>query len=622
MKKLCIALIVLAFGFFSIWASPISARSVSIPSVKILATVQADGTVLIEEHRKVDFKGYYTEGYYALPKSGYAFMSDFSLSDELGTYAEDLSLDKKNRTYHRTETEDDINFDFYFEANDLQKTFVFRYQLHQIIELYDDFGQFYWQLQSDGWDIAVDQFEAEVRWESSIPVEDYRVWAYGPLWGEVLPVDDRHATVKVLQLPRNNFVEVRLLLPSSYFTMSQTHSGSLLEEILEQEVKNAEEANRQRDEAKKLLETLEETRKLRKSIGQSIMNTMNILALILLLLYLKLYLFHGRERKVPKQHIYYREPPSELRPALAGLLFNMNRWEDKFLQATILDLIRRKRIKYEILKNDKKTEDKKLSLLENNKDILADYEFILLFRMIFDVKRSINLKDLNKQFRESHDHFKKVFKEFKKSLSQEMEKYEYYDKKSNNQSLFALVIGVILTLAGPIVFSILSVFFMGQAVIDFYVLCPVGLLYWMGSKALQRRSMIGAHEYSKWSAFRSFLKDFSNLKSYAPQSLIIWERYLVYATAFGIAKVVLKALRVAVPHLIDKNKGTFLTSSLFDQDAIPNMRDLQNSIRSVSAISSSVHRVAGSSYSSGTGTGGGFSSGGGGGGGGSSGGFR
>lgn len=597
------------------------ARSISIPSVQIEATIKADGTVLIEEHRTIRFEGSFTEGFYELKKSDYVF-SDFSLSDEEGEYLEDLSLNKKSRTFHRSENSDSVRIEFYYQAYDTQKTFIFRYQIRQVIDLYDDFGEFYWKLQGDGWDFVVDQFDAEIRWESAVPIEDYRIWAYGPLWGEALRVDDQHASVKVTHVPRNSFVEVRLLLPSSYFTMKQTHTGSLLEQILEQEIKNAEEANRKRDEAKKLLEIQEQRNKIRSEIGKQLIQAMNLLALLLLLLYVYLYLVFGKERFAEKQHIYYREPPSELKPALAGLLCNMNRWDDKFLQATILDLIRRKRIKFEVITKEKKQMEKKLTLLDNDKDSLADYEFILLHRMIFDQKRTLTFKELNRQFSESHDHFKKVFQELKNCLKKEMKSIGHFDRSSDNRSLFALILGVILTLLGPIVFSILSVFFMRQAVLGFYVLWPVGLLYWLGSKALQRRSVTGTEEFSKWRAFRSFMKDFSNLRAHAPQSLIVWERYLVYATAFGIAKVVLKALRVSVPHLIDKSKGTFLTPSLFAQDAIPNMRDLQNSIRGISTISNSVQRVAGSSYSSGIGTGGGFSSGGGGGGGGSGGGFR
>lgn len=621
MKKLITTAISIVLLLCFLPEYKVLARSVSIPSVQIVATIKADGTVAIEEHRTIRFDGSFTEGFYELAKTGYVF-SDFSLSDEEGSYTEDLSLDKKNRSYHRSENPESVRIEFFFQAKDTQKTFTFRYQLHQAIDLYDDFGQFYWQLQGDGWDFVIDQFDAEVRWESPIPVEDYRIWAYGPLWGEALRVDDHHAVVKVTHVPQNNFVEVRLLLPSSYFAMNQTHTGSLLEKLLEQEIKNAEEANRQRDEAKKLLESQENTKKLRASMGRNIINGMNMLALFLVLLYLFFFITFGKERKAQKQHIYYREPPSELKPAFAGLLCNMNRWDDKFLQATMLDLIRRKRIRYEIITNEKKQEDKKLTLLENDKDSLADYEFILLHRMIFDVKKSITLKDLNKQFRESHDHFKKISQELKNTLQKELKSFGYFDKRSNNLSLFALVFGVILSIAGPIAFAILSVFYMGQAQAGFFILWPVGFLYWMGSKALQRRSIAGTEEFSKWRAFRSFMKDFSNLKAYAPQSLIIWERYLVYATAFGIAKVVLKALRVVIPNLIDKNKGTFLAPSLFAQDAIPNLRDLQGAISGISSISNSVQRVAGSSYSSGTGTGGGFSSGGGGGGGGSGGGFR
>jgi 3-methyladenine DNA glycosylase AlkC len=136
-KKIITTIItaVLMFCFLPV-SKPVLARSVSIPSVQIVATIKPDGTACIEERRTIRFDGSFTEGFYELPKNGYAFLSDFSLSDEEGAYVENFSLNKKQQTYHRTESKDMIRFDFYYQAKDIQKTFTFRYQLHQIVQLY------------------------------------------------------------------------------------------------------------------------------------------------------------------------------------------------------------------------------------------------------------------------------------------------------------------------------------------------------------------------------------------------------------------------------------------------------------------------------------------------------
>jgi uncharacterized membrane protein len=52
---------------------------------------------------------------------------------------------------------------------------------------------------------------------------------------------------------------------------------------------------------------------------------------------------------------------------------------------------------------------------------------------------------------------------------------------------------------------------------------------------------------ARWRAFRRFLKRFSSLPDAPALALIIWERYLVYATALGVAKRVEKQVKALVP---------------------------------------------------------------------------
>jgi hypothetical protein len=50
-------------------------------------------------------------------------------------------------------------------------------------------------------------------------------------------------------------------------------------------------------------------------------------------------------------------------------------------------------------------------------------------------------------------------------------------------------------------------------------------------------------EYQHWQAFRKYLKAFPSMKESPHEAVVLWEQYLVYATALGVSKQVLKKLR-------------------------------------------------------------------------------
>lgn len=108
----------------------------------------------------------------------------------------------------------------------------------------------------------------------------------------------------------------------------------------------------------------------------------------------------------------------------------------------------------------------------------------------------------------------------------------------------------------------------------------------------------GVDEQEKWKAFKKYMEDFSLLKEKDIPDLIIWEKFLVYATAFGIAEKVIKGLKVVYPNYDN-----------LDYSIYPNMYIFMHMdfTRSFNSISNSMS----SSFSSGSGGGGGFSGGGG-----------
>ena len=105
------------------------------------------------------------------------------------------------------------------------------------------------------------------------------------------------------------------------------------------------------------------------------------------------------------------------------------------------------------------------------------------------------------------------------------------------------------------------------------------------------------------------MTDFSTMDKKEIPELILWEKYLIYATAFGISDKVLKDLKVVYPQIMD---STFMTSNDYMYLYLLTHTNTSNNF-----VHSINHSVATSfNYSSGSGGGGGFSGGGGFGGGG------
>jgi uncharacterized membrane protein len=71
--------------------------------------------------------------------------------------------------------------------------------------------------------------------------------------------------------------------------------------------------------------------------------------------------------------------------------------------------------------------------------------------------------------------------------------------------------------------------------------------------------------YERWNNFKKFLTDFSALKEYPPESIKIWDHYLVYATALGVAKEVLRNMALIVPSEELNGSHFYFIGSSFDQ---------------------------------------------------------
>ena len=62
-----------------------------------------------------------------------------------------------------------------------------------------------------------------------------------------------------------------------------------------------------------------------------------------------------------------------------------------------------------------------------------------------------------------------------------------------------------------------------------------------------------------WKGLKHYMEDFSMLDKREVPEITLWDKYLVYATAFGIADKVLKQLKTVYPNLESMTSGNTYT---------------------------------------------------------------
>jgi uncharacterized membrane protein len=109
----------------------------------------------------------------------------------------------------------------------------------------------------------------------------------------------------------------------------------------------------------------------------------------------------------------------------------------------------------------------------------------------------------------------------------------------------------------------------------------------------------GEDEYQKWRGLYNFLNSETLMNERTLIELPIWEKYLIYATAFGISEKVVKALQIRCPQLAE---SALLNNSYYRSSSF---RSSSRSFRSATRSASHTARSGGYSGGYGGGRGGG-----------------
>lgn len=490
------------------------------------------------------------------------------------------------------------------------------YTLKDLVVVHNDIAELAHDFIGTDYQEAISNLIIRINLPSSS--KELRIFSHGPLNGKNRIIDDKSVEITYETLDKENAVDGRVVFDKSIVPNATKKSNvDGLGKILEVEKERANYANKLRETARK-----------REKMLQTLAIIMEILLGIWLIgLIVIVYKFYNKNDKEYRSEFngkYFRDFPEEYTPSTVSYLMNKSINNLSF-NAGILDLIRKKAITIEEVTIDKKglfknkqQKDYKLSRNMNfNLDTLSTSEKKLFNLLIGTVGNGdyVILGDM-KEFSKDYNNAKRLISGYdgwRYACESEAETEEFYEntkKEKTNCILYSLIFIPITFLA------LLCGSNMGRVLlIDLF-----GILAIIYFSSATKRTKKGNEQYHKWKGLKNFLADFGRLDEKDLPEIKLWERYLVYATMFGLAAKVQNAMKMNLERMNYSDNIDF-TYLYFDNYYFSNsMTNAVNSSLSSARGTISTHELASSSDSSSGGYGGGSSFGGGGFGGGSGGG--
>ena len=430
-------------------------------------------------------------------------------------------------------------------------TLYLQYEMPKVIKVYNDVGEIQYKVWGDEWDEDLESLSATITFPDNKKLE---YWINPPSSDAKAQWDDNVLYINNGWIPSGHYVEARAIIPLSEFS-----DGAPF----------AQHINKN---AKKEIEKIQNDAESHQGFLNSIGSFFNYLLALVVAIPLGIYLKFGREPKTDYQAIYEHEPPTHDPPAFVNALMesmskNVGELNQQAFQATIIDLINRGKLGVD---SEEDTEFTKTTFLT-----VKDTEGLLRFeRELIDILRAYELNGrisfnymqdcLRSEYhaRAFQDRYNNWCENFKNEYLPDEVLKEYFDKSGADYMLFsgigALILGIIL-----VVFSFLFDFtnsFLTLTIGVIMVIIGIACLL-MPSGIPGKYTLKGKLYAEKWSKFKKFLQDYSLIKEHPPESIAIWNEYLVYATALGVADKVYEAMKMHVYGGL--NDYSYTTNDLF-----------------------------------------------------------
>ena len=595
------------------------ADSFDLDSADVAVDVQQDGSLGVSEGLQVSFSGDFHFGYRDIPLRRGETLVNPSVAERGVAYARGNDTDLHPGapgTFGVERRDDGVRIVWYFTASNQTRSFTISYTLRGVAVAYDDVVDVNLKVWGDQWDESLQRLVGI----ENAPGKIERAWGK-PVWvrGDVELTGTR-ATLRAVQVPAHQFVELRTLVARSAFSSTagmHVHRGNALDRIVAEERADAARYQRDRDRIDAL-----KAHPLRTGLVALALATIPALLVVFAVFW-----FMGRERRSSYDREYEQEPPTDTEPALVPTLLRQGGEAGSYeFTATLFDLIRRGVYKAEHTTTERPIwgglrhetiSDLEISAGQNGQ--LRAWE-----RDVADVVDgaldggSERLSRFRDKIEDDREAMSRRFTAFKEHVDDEVGRRGWF----RNSGAIPLVVAVVLfALAGSVLvyfavrhwrpvyprYSDVLLVGAGACLVANAAVCLGTLVF--NRRAWRRRTRPGEEEAERWEAFRRYLTDFPRLQEAPPATLELWERYLVYGIAFGIAERVLQGAQLHMPEQLHDASTIYWISpggDLGSGAASLSIGDLASGFGSALAPPNSGGSGGGGGFSGGGGGGGGF----------------
>ncbi|MFZ2499154.1 DUF2207 domain-containing protein [Methanosarcina sp.] len=433
-------------------------------------------------------------------------------------------------------------------------TFFISYDHYGAVKVHKDISEFHYKLWGEEWEKPLGNLKGSIK----LPVKnesEIQYWIHPTGYTQDNNVKQNIIDIRTNEIPSYQWYEVRVAFPriiSPNSSLVQIDNEEGLEQI----------------------KSIENEYQKKGSILKNLYNLILLFALLALAFPFYIYFKYGREPKIDYNTIYEREPPGNSRPAVVNAIMRgkMGIPTMDGFTATVMELANLGYISLSTVKSEEikalglfksETEDIIIDIMghdthseaEGNIRELDDFE-----KDVFNLLKShasggkISWNKLKKELGKGTD-----FYEFITSWNKKVKAHTAFDKlfKSTGNT-YMVIFSVAISLAAVIYLTVLTSYFPSDEfslasnlniLISSFFIYGVIMLVFAGlfEKILGRWTPEGRLYYKRWDNFKKYLTDFSALEEHPPESIKIWDSYLVYATSLGVAKEVLHNMSLVVP---------------------------------------------------------------------------
>ena len=432
--------------------------------------------------------------------------------------------------YHFNKDGNSYKFKVYHHVDDGKVQVVYRYKISGAVDSYEDASELNFKIVGDGWDKEISNVTAAVRFKGK-NLSLLKGWAHVNADGH-LTVDKEKGLVKaeVATLPENTFLELHLLFPNSLVSQNKKrHSGEIAAKVVDQEKALAKETA---------------AKKARHSVYELIG-----LALFALspLLYLPVFIKSrksGSPVKAKKEIGHNFEIPA-FSPTTAQILVTKKDPDGKALAAEIALRAGRGEITITPGKKGKNFTYTKTSKYKGDLPLLNRF-----FKKVGN-GNSFSNKDLKKSG--NRKGITSSYKNWQKASQKALIKEGYSDQKLQDReemlSLYTIAVMILSVAAILVSFFLYDKYFLWLFPVAVWILAAFAVAV----LRLRRFSSLtdkGARATEQVLGFEAMLDDIGQFKLRDIGELTLWEQVMPYAIAFGLAKKVLKQLKLEFPEEI------------------------------------------------------------------------